>query len=65
MPFAPLLPIVSIFCNVFLMTTLQTPAWERLAGWMALGFVFYLLYGVHHSKLGVQPLEEFDHSSVE
>ncbi|XP_018493961.1 cationic amino acid transporter 4 [Galendromus occidentalis] len=65
MPLAPLLPIVSIFCNVFLMTTLKEAAWERLGYWMAAGFVLYVSHGIRHSKLGEHRVGVFDHSSVE
>ncbi|MBA0831201.1 hypothetical protein Goarm_015682 [Gossypium armourianum] len=46
----PLMPwpaAVSIFLNVFLMTTLKTMSFKRFAIWGCLITVFYVLYGVH------------------
>ncbi|KAK8687562.1 hypothetical protein V6N13_086369 [Hibiscus sabdariffa] len=46
----PLMPwpaAISIFLNVFLMTTLQVLSFERFAIWTGLITVFYVLYGVH------------------
>jgi APA family basic amino acid/polyamine antiporter len=33
------------------MTGLHLESWERLFIWMAIGIVFYFLYGKRHSKL--------------
>ncbi|KAL4325555.1 hypothetical protein GQ457_11G021840 [Hibiscus cannabinus] len=46
----PLMPwpaAVSIFLNVFLMTTLKMLSFQRFGVWACLITVFYLLYGVH------------------
>ncbi|MBA0740925.1 hypothetical protein Gogos_014108 [Gossypium gossypioides] len=46
----PLMPwpaAISIFLNVFLMTTLKTMSFKRFAIWGCLITVFYVLYGVH------------------
>jgi len=50
-PFVPLVPILGIGVCVFLMTGLPLESWERLFIWMAIGIVFYFLYGRRHSKL--------------
>jgi basic amino acid/polyamine antiporter, APA family len=37
-----------------LMSTLAWPTWRRLIIWFAIGIVFYIFYGVRHSKLARQ-----------
>ncbi|XP_004300325.1 PREDICTED: cationic amino acid transporter 6, chloroplastic-like isoform X2 [Fragaria vesca subsp. vesca] len=47
MPFMPWPAALSIFLNVFLMTTLKKFSFERFAIWACFITLFYLLYGVH------------------
>ncbi|XP_060211142.1 cationic amino acid transporter 6, chloroplastic-like [Lycium barbarum] len=46
-PFMPWPATVSIFLNVFLMTTLKMVAYKRFGIWAGVITLFYVLYGVH------------------
>ncbi|KAK6947506.1 Amino acid/polyamine transporter I [Dillenia turbinata] len=46
-PFMPWPAAMSIFLNVFLMTTLKKLAYQRFGIWACVITLFYLLYGVH------------------
>ncbi|XP_066995636.2 cationic amino acid transporter 4 [Anabrus simplex] len=49
-PLVPLLPALSIFCNIGLMMNLPALTWVRFIMWMAVGLLVYFLYGIRHSK---------------
>ncbi|KAJ7255537.1 hypothetical protein O6H91_Y415700 [Diphasiastrum complanatum] len=54
-PFVPILPIISIMINVYLLVNLESLTWMRVSIWLAVGTLIYLFYGVNHSSLGKDP----------
>jgi basic amino acid/polyamine antiporter, APA family len=49
-PFYPLVPIAGIIvCGMMVWPLLET-LWLRVLGWMAIGLVIYLVYGIRHAK---------------
>uniref|UniRef100_T1IVD2 Cationic amino acid transporter C-terminal domain-containing protein n=1 Tax=Strigamia maritima TaxID=126957 RepID=T1IVD2_STRMM len=57
-PWVPVIPALSILCNIFLLTSLDMYAWIRFAVWMVIGMLIYFGYGIHHSKNSPQKAVE-------
>ncbi|XP_015084395.1 cationic amino acid transporter 6, chloroplastic-like [Solanum pennellii] len=56
-PFMPWPATISIFLNVFLMTTLKMVAYKRFGIWTCVITIFYVLYGVHSTYHAEEILE--------
>jgi APA family basic amino acid/polyamine antiporter len=50
-PLVPLFPALSALVSLLLMVGLPWATWERLIAWMAIGIVFYFVYGYRRSRL--------------
>lgn len=50
-PFVPLLPILSILINVYLLLNLGADTWMRVSVWLVIGVFVYVIYGRNHSAL--------------
>ncbi|XP_047307806.1 cationic amino acid transporter 2, vacuolar-like [Impatiens glandulifera] len=50
-PFIPLLPIISILINTYLLINLGSDTWARVSVWMFIGTLVYAFYGYRHSAL--------------
>ncbi|KAL1197084.1 Cationic amino acid transporter 3 [Cardamine amara subsp. amara] len=50
-PFVPLLPIVCILINMYLLVNLGAGTWARVSVWLFIGVLVYLFYGRRHSSL--------------
>ena len=50
-PWVPLTPIISILACLYLMLQLPALTWIRFGIWLAIGLVFYFVYGYKHSVL--------------
>ncbi|XP_056393858.1 cationic amino acid transporter 3 [Hyla sarda] len=49
-PAVPLLPLFSVFVNLYFMVQFSTGTWIRFSIWMALGFLIYFSYGIWNSN---------------
>jgi APA family basic amino acid/polyamine antiporter len=50
-PFVPLVPILAIVMCGYLMLELPFVTWVRFGVWLAVGLLFYWIYGYRHSRL--------------
>jgi amino acid transporter len=50
-PLVPFIPFLSVFFNVYMMTTLGQATWTRFIAWFVVGIVIYFTYGIRNSKL--------------
>ena len=50
-PFVPWVPLLAVISCGYLMLQLPWETWVRFVLWLALGMVFYFMYGIRHSVL--------------
>jgi len=50
-PFVPLVPLCGIFCNCYMMGSMEAKSWIMISVWLLIGLMFYFCYGIHHSIL--------------
>jgi APA family basic amino acid/polyamine antiporter len=50
-PLVPVVPLLSVVCCGYLMMELPWVTWLRFVVWLAIGLVFYFMYGFKHSTL--------------
>lgn len=55
-PWVPVVPILGVIANGFMMYKLGWVNWARLFIWLAIGLVVYFMYSRHHSR--VQAMEQ-------
>jgi len=51
-PLVPLVPLLGILVNIYVMCSLDGITWLVFVGWLAVGGVVYALYGFHNSVEG-------------
>jgi amino acid transporter len=49
-PIVPIISILSVLLNIFLMISLKTATWIRFIVWLVIGLIVYLTYGISHSS---------------
>jgi APA family basic amino acid/polyamine antiporter len=57
-PFVPVVPVLGIIFNGYMMYKLGWVNWVRLIIWLIIGLVVYFTYGRHHSRVSNPELRE-------
>lgn len=52
-PLVPLVPLIGMFVNIFLLSQKELSGVYYFLGWLFLGFIIYFAYGFWHSKLRI------------
>uniref|UniRef100_A0A1Q3F5L5 Putative cationic amino acid transporter 3 n=1 Tax=Culex tarsalis TaxID=7177 RepID=A0A1Q3F5L5_CULTA len=57
-PLVPVLPMLSVFFNLYLMFQLDSGTWIRFAVWIVIGYLIYFTYGIRNSVEGALAKEQ-------
>lgn len=57
-PLGPVIPLVAIAVNLYLMSQIRVSTWLAFAVWLAIGIVIYLTYGQRNSRASMQMVEQ-------
>ncbi|CAK8685536.1 unnamed protein product [Clavelina lepadiformis] len=60
-PFVPVVPILNMFVNIYLMISLPPSTWYKMLIWMFLGALIYFFYGISHSTEGKPEVTKKSH----
>lgn len=50
-PFIPLVPLMGILSNCYMMGSMSAGTWIVIVAWLLIGLLFYFSYGIHNSEL--------------
>ncbi|XP_054166587.1 cationic amino acid transporter 2-like [Oppia nitens] len=53
-PGVPVIPVLSVFVNIYLMIHLSSITWIRFGVWMVLGMLMYFFYGINNNNKEVK-----------
>jgi hypothetical protein len=53
-PWVPVLPLMGVFSNLYLICSLNVWSYVRMVGWTFVGMLIYFGYGMKHSQLNMQ-----------
>jgi APA family basic amino acid/polyamine antiporter len=56
-PWVPVLPVLGVVTNGYMMYKLGWINWARLIGWLIIGLVVYFTYGRKHSRVAAHAAE--------
>jgi len=54
-PLVPVVPLLGMACNIYLILNLSGYTLLRWFVWFVVGTLFYFVYGIRHSKIGMSP----------
>ncbi|MBP2033763.1 APA family basic amino acid/polyamine antiporter [Clostridium algifaecis] len=62
-PGVPFTPIITVLCCLVLLVSMRAITWIGFCVWLAIGIIFYFVYGRTHSVIQNEKLDEDSHSA--